>query len=389
MNLSTKLTILLSGLILLIGSISYYGIFSFQSEILKKEITEKLQYVAALYLDNLDRMLDEELNDLKAISINPVIKSRKSTPAQIQREIEKFLNQYPQYIAVSFFDMDRIKIATAGQGDKDIGEQHLWNEYWPAVYAHKDLIVDYSMSASLKKPTIHLVNPIKDDQGVPFGVIVLRTQAVDTIEKIIREYESINNNIPKYNMDILDKDGIVLYSNYKKTAVFTEIDEDFAYIRNILPLVKKVGSLIIEDVQEDVQGRETERQKGEEILVFAKEQGYRKFKGNDWILKIELPVSEAFSSVNHLGKKTAVFLVGITLFTVAAIIAILLIIVIRPLKKLSEATVRLSKGDFGTKVTVESGDEIGKLAESFNELSALLKTSEAQSRSLAHHEKES
>ena len=69
MNLSTKLTILLSGLILLIGSISYYGIFSFQSEILKKEITEKLQYVAALYLDNLDRMLDEEL-DRKSTRLN-------------------------------------------------------------------------------------------------------------------------------------------------------------------------------------------------------------------------------------------------------------------------------------------------------------------------------
>ena len=49
----------------------------------------------------------------------------------------------------------------------------------------------------------------------------------------------------------------------------------------------------------------------------------------------------------------------------------------RPLKKLVEGTVRISRGDFSQQIEITSGDEIGDLARSFNDMSLdLLKTRE-------------
>jgi signal transduction histidine kinase len=44
----------------------------------------------------------------------------------------------------------------------------------------------------------------------------------------------------------------------------------------------------------------------------------------------------------------------------------------RPLKKLVEGTVRISKGDFAQKIDIDTKDEIGNLAQSFNEMSRQL-----------------
>jgi HAMP domain-containing protein len=45
----------------------------------------------------------------------------------------------------------------------------------------------------------------------------------------------------------------------------------------------------------------------------------------------------------------------------------------RPISKLTEATAKISKGDLDTKIEIKSHDEIGKLSESFNKMTADLK----------------
>ena len=370
---------LFSGIFLLMGSASYYEISCFQNDILEKEITGKLQNLAASHLDKLDRTLAERLDDVEVLSIDPVIASRKSTPAEMQKKIEKFLNRYPQYAAASFFDWNRIKIASAGQGVMDTGAQHPLNEYWPAVYEGKNRIVDVSLSSSLKVPTIHLVNPVKDDQGVTFGVLVVRTPVAGLFE-MVGGAEDIDSNTSKYMVDILDKKGLVLYSNHNKSALLKETDGDFELIKSNLPPGKSMGSLAHQHEQNNGTGHQ---EGGRQILVFAKEQGYQKFKGNDWVLKIELPANHAFASINTLEMKMVVFLVVITLLAIAAILVTFLFTIARPLNKLNEATVRLGKGELDTRAAVASGDEIGKLAESFNKMSAHLKERVTQARSLS------
>jgi nitrogen fixation/metabolism regulation signal transduction histidine kinase len=49
----------------------------------------------------------------------------------------------------------------------------------------------------------------------------------------------------------------------------------------------------------------------------------------------------------------------------------------KPLKKLVDGTVRISRGEFTHRIEIDSGDEVGDLARSFNEMSRdLLRTRE-------------
>jgi len=55
----------------------------------------------------------------------------------------------------------------------------------------------------------------------------------------------------------------------------------------------------------------------------------------------------------------------------------------KPVRRLKEATESIARGDFGIKVDISSGDEIGKLAESFNFMSEALKREDSIRKHLA------
>jgi signal transduction histidine kinase len=76
--------------------------------------------------------------------------------------------------------------------------------------------------------------------------------------------------------------------------------------------------------------------------------------------------------------RLALILIGVSGFLLGMIGATLLARRIsRPVKKLVDGTVRISKGDFSHKLEINSQDELGNLARSFNEMSArLLETRE-------------
>jgi signal transduction histidine kinase len=76
--------------------------------------------------------------------------------------------------------------------------------------------------------------------------------------------------------------------------------------------------------------------------------------------------------------RLALILIGISGFLLGMIGATLLARRIsRPVKKLVDGTVRISKGDFSHKIEINSQDELGNLARSFNEMSVrLLETRE-------------
>jgi diguanylate cyclase (GGDEF)-like protein len=380
MNLSAKLAILLSWIILFMGSVSYYAIFRFQNDILEEEIRGQLQSLAVTHLDNLDRTLAERLDDVEALSVHPVFESGKPDPVQIQRSLEAFLRRYPQYVAASFFDLNRIKIAHAGQGTPDIGKQHPLNEYWPAVTAGRKLILNVSLSTSLRVPTIHLVTTVKNSQGVAWGVLVLRTP-VSTLLELVGGVEDLKGPDPKYKVNIIDRSGLVLYSNFDSSAILKRTDPDFAAINAALPATAASGKPARQLLGGQVADLQTER-----ILVVAREKGFGKFKGDGWMLKVEVATSDAFAPVLALKKRMAALLVAISVAGIAAVLAALWFAIVRPLRLLREGTLKLGSGELGATMPVRSADEIGRLTEAFNEMSRRLKMNEVRIQQLADHD---
>lgn len=368
MKLTTKFALMFSGIILFMGYISFYGIYTFQYGILETDITEKLENAAESHLDKLDRMFYERLYDLDILSAGPVFLS-KGTPSKMRAELKNFLTRYPQYASISYFDLDRRLIASAGQMRQGY-TQHPLTEYWPAIYEGQDHIVNISLSTSLQVPTLHLADRVIDAKGKTLGVLVARIP-VDELYELMNEKKDTQGASARYDTDILDRDGTILYSNHNKDAVLNAVDEDFDLIRQAMPVVRSVGSLT--EIH-----RVAHSEERKVLMVFAKEQGYRSFRGNGWTLKIVHAADEAFAPVTELSRQVFLFLLAISIVGILAILAVLSYTVVRPIRKLNSATTMVGLGELNIKVAIESSDEIGKLAQSFNTMAAKLKEAREQ-----------
>lgn len=369
MNLTTKFTLIFSAIILFMGYISFYGIYSFQYDILEQDITEKLEIAAESHLDKLDRMFYERLNDLDMLGANPVFHSKHPGKIQMQKAIEDFLSKYPQYASTTYFDLERNVIASAGK-HRRIYKKHPLTEYWPDVYEGRDRIVNISRSASLQVPTLHLANRVMDASGKTLGILVARVP-VEELYGLMSEKTDKDGTQKKYELDILDRDGNILYSNHNPDSILNAVDEDFQLIQQALPTVRSVGSLT--EIHREAHSAEKKA-----IIVFAKEQGYRNFKGNGWILKVVHSSEDAFAPVTNLSKEVFIFLLAVSLLGIATILSVLLFTVVRPIKKINYATNLLGRGELETRLAIDSQDEIGRLGQSFNIMATNLQDIRAQ-----------
>jgi len=151
---------------------------------------------------------------MQFLAADPVISSATSTPKQISKRLKEFLNMNQGYISVGFFDLKRIRIAdTSGM---DIGKQHPFTEYWPDIAGGKDFSLLITMSGTLKKPLLYSASVVKDKKGKPIGVVVSRI-SVDSLYEIIRQAAGIRHTEKGVEIELMDKNGLLLYSDYNKT----------------------------------------------------------------------------------------------------------------------------------------------------------------------------
>jgi two-component system phosphate regulon sensor histidine kinase PhoR len=89
------------------------------------------------------------------------------------------------------------------------------------------------------------------------------------------------------------------------------------------------------------------------------------------IARVALPVTDIENSVSHL---TRIIILALVIITALAVLASWLIArtVTRPVRRLTEASQEIASGGLGQKITVSGKDEIGRLAQAFNLMSANL-----------------
>ena len=94
----------------------------------------------------------------------------------------------------------------------------------------------------------------------------------------------------------------------------------------------------------------------------------------NWGLVVKKDAREAFSVVQHMHELRWFMLISIMLvvFIVAYFIGLA---IVRPIRQLTYASKEISTGDFYQRVTVEGNDEVGELAESFNQMTEELQVS--------------
>jgi HD-GYP domain-containing protein (c-di-GMP phosphodiesterase class II) len=225
--------------------------------------------------------------------------------------------------------------------------------------------VEYDESANIYSTDIGL--KINDKNGNFIGVMKIVLNIKDIIN-FINEVKllGIHKEHNTIRFKIITTDGKLIYS--------TEEGNNFLFLKDVSYLLPKVH-LSNESVHQIVpsKGSRSKNERPVEILVsYAHSRGYKDFKGLDWILIVEQDAEELFAPVTALRNK----ILTVTLSVIIASMLVGFIIstyISKNFRKLRDAAGKIGRGDLDARIDIESNDEIGQLAKTFQKMTEDLK----------------
>ncbi|MBF0546372.1 MAG: response regulator [Candidatus Riflebacteria bacterium] len=330
-----------------------YLTWTSNAETLETLAKSELRTLGMNSLYDLDRNFLERTGDIKTLMTDPVLTSRVSTPLQITDRLLLYRNNYKTYYSISYFDLNLFRIAdTAGSG---LGTQSvLTKEFEIPLQGKMCLAAETRQAKRLNAPMIYFSGLVKDQSDKPFGIVVTRV-GVEKLKEILQNSDLKSETEEAMLMDLVNKDGLLIYSNHNHKGILKETPPEWELLKN-----RGLETSGFIDNHADP---------GEEnsILFFCHEPGYLDFPGNDWTLFIHMPTRIVFAPIVSLRNKW--LFIGIPGISLAIFFVILFSILLsKPLSELRNAVIEVGQGNFQARVKVKASDEIGELANSFNQM---------------------
>jgi|GEM_PF-2289713 len=359
MRFALKLALLFLSVFLISSAVIVYFVYDSGIKAFHHEIQDKLENHAFHTMGMIDRMFFERMVDIRVIAGDSIIRSGNSSPRQITERLIEYRNTLKSYESISFFDFNRIRIAdTSGL---NIGSRHRMTPYWKEISEGKDTAMDIYRSESIGKALFHFISVVKDERGLPRGVVVSR-MPVEKLYDIVK-YATGAHMEEDVLIEMTDKEGLVLYSNHDIKSILKARSSHWDHIKDFLGSENKIATFY--DYHPEI---------GRELNVYAREQGFQDYKGNDWVLQLRIPAKKAFASVMELRDRLAVILSFFAALITLAIIYFSRIIT-KPIRQISDASAEIGKGNLDVRIMSTAKDEVGQLAKSFNAMAADLKES--------------
>ncbi|KWT92905.1 diguanylate cyclase [Candidatus Magnetominusculus xianensis] len=353
MKFSTKLTLLFFSIALAFLSAGSYFVYVSEVSIVEDQIKANMETQAFHTIDKIDRLLFEKYADIKQLASDPVLVSKESSPEEINQRLNFYLTHDKTYKSLSFFNMDMVRVVdTSG---KEIGQKHPLTNYWVKIKEGSNFVTGIYESVSLKEYVYYCASVVKNEDGKPIGVVVARV-LINTIYDIVDNASGMDGKVNAANteVELVDKDGLIIYSNKNKALKAASADWEFA--SKLIASGAKTGSI-----------RHKHQYGDEEILAFSIERGYQGFAGNGWSIIMDMPAKIAFAPIVKLrDRKIFVFLV----MTFIALVVVYLFArtLSKPIIKIGSAAREIGMGNLDIKLEANSRDEIGEMAKSFNKM---------------------
>ncbi len=329
-----------------------FGIFLYVSTVkmITDEIIKDLNNNASYSIDKLNRNLFERQGDIQILASSPVIKSNLDQPSVIAQRLRQFRDVYRIYLAFSFFDANKIKIADSS--DLHLGEAAPQKAWVDDVFERRQMSIakDAYFDPHLKEPILIFAAPVMN--GEQFLGAVVAYFPIHQLHQIFNLSNNDKTTKSTQHIELIDKNGLLIYS-----------DDDY---KNIL----QQQSLPNQLVQESAIGNLPHTLE-DTFYATKKQEGYLDFSGNDWTLVVHYSKQQAFAQVRLIRNFTT--MLAMVLLTIAVVgMFFLTRRIIRPIKQLQSAARQVSQGNFNVSVPVHSQDEIGQLTQAFNQMSAIL-----------------
>ena len=360
MMIRTKLIIIF--LIISIVPLTIFGTLNYLNteQALTKETLNKLETLATLQEKNIQNLVDQNLEKLNLVSSRLQLKveldkynNNKGNKTQSQQFITRIINPVKSE-SKSFEDiyiLSPMGQIVASTNNASIGMDHSTDEFFIKGSKQNDVTIFFKDPQGNLR--VYLTGPLILNGNKLVGVVSIISN-LDTLLSQIQTYEGLGQT-GEFNLVKRDDNGDALLINplrFDPAAALTlRVDKDDVQRPTIQALLKneKTFTNIVDYL-------------GVPVLAVT-----RYIEGVDWGLVAKIDKAEAFAALENLRNLT--ILTGVI---VAALVVVASLFLGQsmslPIRKLRDAAQNIAKGNFGTKIEVNSSDEIGQLANQFENM---------------------
>ena len=303
-------------------------------------------------MDEISRAQHEKIQDLKFLStqISNILRSN-FTHEQKDAFLIDFQRSLNSNASLFVYDKNGTKILGISKlplGDNvsaytSIKESILGKineEILPAVYPNGSDLLKIS-------------TPIRGNGGIIGGYVAFYYP----LESLIgNNFSSLE---PNMRFDIISKNGTILFSNsglhtsnntnfYQDQPIFNKISNSTKSVENgIFPTVDNSG--------------------GDSIFIAVKQKSFPDYQGDGMFLITSVVTDKAFGGVLDL--RTIFLIITVLILAISTLVVFFVARSIsKPITELDNAARRITKGDFAAPVEIRTSDEIGELAQRFDEM---------------------
>jgi methyl-accepting chemotaxis protein len=362
-TISAKLTILLLLLSIIIVASTSFFILRATTGILEEQITHDLSADAVQAMAGIDRFMGERQTDL-------ILLTHENHPWMANEHValeEKitFLRHFVQskgiYNFISIYDRDGYKISDTrglGIGTNAYDEPFFAEAIQGEIYSDPRPVSTDELSI----PVFHFSGPLYEGDEI-IGVLVF-VFPITKLHELLRDISYEQGY--EIEVDLLSKDGLILYSSYDPSTVLRDRKSGTEIFTLISQSEQSVQTLI---GLHEGHIKEIEHQG---LYIAVSQQGSLNYVGNDWILLLAVDTDEAFSTTDLLIKNVLISSLVLLLFVIVLSYLISRYIS-KPVILLKNAAQDISRGKMDTNIAIDTGDEIGDLARSFDNMRMSLK----------------
>ena len=318
---------------------------------MKNSVVERNSRLAEHIAGDIDSMFAEKIRILKFAANGEEMKSMD--PHRQGIVLRDIASQYPdvQLAVVSNAAGQQVARWDGKAADESINYRD--REYYHTVVTTGETAVSGVIVAkSTHKLGIVIAEPIKDHDQAVLGLVIINIE----LQKLINHVSEMKIGHTGYAYIVNSKGEIIIHPDLG----LIENGMDESHVTPIMAAISgKTGWI---EYEFDNQKRLA---------------GYSYAPSTKWGIIAQQPLDEAMFNVITLKKNSIILMIC------AAIIAVLIGLTIagalaKPITDISEATNRLAEGDLSIKLEVMSLDEIGQLADNFNNMTTqLVKRDEA------------
>jgi signal transduction histidine kinase len=360
MMIRTKLIIIF--LTISIVPLTIFGTLNYLNteQVLTKETFNKLETLATLQEKNIRNFIDQNLEKLNLVSSRLQLKveldkynNNIGNKTQSQQFITRIINPIKSEIE-SFEDiyiLSPMGQIVASTDNVSIGVDHSNDEFFIKGSKQNDVSIFFKdQQGNLR---MYLTGPLNLNNNKVVGVVSIISN-LDTLLSQIQTYEGLGQT-GEFNLVKRDDNGNALLINplrFDPAAALTlRVHKDDVQRPTIQALLKNEKTFTnIVDYRS--------------ALVLAVT---RYIEGVDWGLVAKIDKAEAFAALDNLRNLT--ILTGVM---VAALVVVASLFLGQsmslPIRRLRNAAQNIARGNFGTKIEVNSSDEIGQLANQFENM---------------------